>query len=360
MFGEHVLVVDRGGDSNTAGEKMRGHELSVPLTFEHLEQFCVRKRLSHCTFLFLLISTGGKSLRPLAATPTAKPATHLFSGGTLYAGGYGSRAGQMTRPDHLARRRAAWLSVIVTVGCTSMLDIDGKYVASSSTGGHTSNSPDASPRATDSGKIASGGTGGSSTQASGGSESGGWTTASGGVAGSGGTLASGGAAGSSAGAPPEDCSTAGCPEGQKCCGTATEHSCYVPSPLVGCDPMVCSRCPDPVPTNSTPSCSKGKCSFTCDPGFMQESGTCVAISSGGAGGASTGGRTGSGGSSTSSSGSGGSTDVSCVHETDCHKTCGVEGPAACCRPNNICGCTYFQIDVGPGKLGYCVPYPPGF
>src|SRR5262249_40435950 len=123
----------------------------------------------------------------------------FFSGGTLCARGYGSRAGSMTRHDHLARRFAAWLSVVVVVGCTSILDIDGKYVALTGTGGRTTRSPDASAGGTDSGRGESGGAGGSSTHASGGSESGGATTASGGVTGLGGTVAAGGEAGSSGG-----------------------------------------------------------------------------------------------------------------------------------------------------------------
>jgi hypothetical protein len=268
----------------------------------------------------------------------------------------------MNRQDLLVRRPAAWLSVVVAVGCASILDIDGRYVAITGDGGHGSRSPDASTGGVDSGRGESGGVGASNTQASGGSESGGTTTGSGGTSGTGGTLASGGEPGSTGGSTsePPDCAKTGCPKGQKCCGSpvAKGSSCYVPSPGVGCGDTGCDYCSDPVPTNSTPSCSAGKCAFTCDQGFMEDSNECVAISSGGAGGGGAGGKTGSGGRATSS---GGSTSTTCRVDNDCTVSCGMAGPIPCCMLNHICGCTFFQVQVGNAiPIGYCLPRPPGF
>ena len=268
----------------------------------------------------------------------------------------------MIRYDRLVRQPAAWLSVVVATGCASILDIDGHYVAITGDGGHGSRTRDASTGGVpDAGHGESGGTGGSSTRASGGSESGG-AKATGGMTGLGGTIASGGEAGSTGGNVP-DCSMSGCAEGQKCCGSpvAKGSSCYLPSPGVGCGDTGCdSPCSDPVPTNSTPSCSAGKCSFTCDPGFVEESGLCVAKSMGGAGGGGAGGKTGTGGRMSSS---GGSTSTNCKVDDDCTVGCGPAGPQPCCMTmlNYKCGCTFFQVQIGNAPpIGYCLPRPVGF
>src|SRR5581483_3427814 len=104
----------------------------------------------------------------------------------------------------------------------------------------------------------------------------------------------------------------------------------------------------PVPTNSTPSCSASGgagsgglvCSFTCDDGFVENSGGCVPMSSG-AGGA--GGKTGTGGRTSST---GGTTSSSCRVDNDCTVSCGMAGPLPCCMLNHVCGCTFFQVQVG--------------
>jgi hypothetical protein len=41
--------------------------------------------------------------------------------------------------------------------------------------------------------------------------------------------------------------------------------------------------------------------------------------------------------------------------------CGPAGPFPCCMLNHVCGCTFFQLQVGNAPpLGYCLPRPPGF
>jgi hypothetical protein len=282
----------------------------------------------------------------------------------------------MMRYRRLVRQPAAWLSVVVAAGCASILDIDGRYVAITGDGGHTSRSQDASTGAVDSGPSESGGAGGSSARSSGGSGNGGATTRSGGTTGSGGTLASGGETGSTGGATSDvpDCTKPGseCPKGQKCCGSpvAKGSSCYLPSPGVGCGDTGCDYCSDPVPTNSTPSCSASGgagsggagsgglvCSFTCDDGFVENSGACVPKGTGGAGAGGAGGKTGTGGRTSS----GGSTPTPCQTDEDCSVSCGIAGPQPCCMPNKFCGCTFFQLQIGKSiPIGYCLPRPPGF
>ncbi|HVW30761.1 MAG TPA: hypothetical protein VHC69_35635 [Polyangiaceae bacterium] len=270
----------------------------------------------------------------------------------------------MIRRHRLVERRAAWLLVAAAVvGCTTILDIDGHYVAMTSDGGRASHSPDASAGGIDSGKNDTGGTSsGGATESRGGSEIGGAWMAAGGNTEAGGAVASGGQVESGGSTSElEDCTKTGCPKGQKCCGSALVKGsiCYYPSPGVGCGDTGCMGCTDPVPTNSTPSCSKDQCSFTCDTGYMEDdSSACVAANTGGAGGAGSGGKTGSGGRTTSS---GGSTSTSCQVDDDCTVSCGPAGPFACCMPNKVCGCTFFQVQIGNSiPIGYCLPRPPGF
>jgi len=277
----------------------------------------------------------------------------------------------MNRSDCLVRRPASWLSLFVAMGCTTILDIDGRYVSMSGAGGAPpSGSADASAGGADSGRLESGGvtSGSAGLVASGGTESGGAPAGAGGFVPSlGGAFASGGApdsSGGAAGEPATDCTTTGCAQGQKCCGSdaVRGNSCYVPAPLVGCGDTGCDYCSDPVPTNSTPACKAGRCSFVCDPGFVESSGTCVPMGSGGStgsGGATgSGGKTGTGGHTT---GAGGTTSSGCEVDSECTKNCGPAGPFPCCMPNAMCGCTFFNLKLSNAPaIGYCLPIPPGF
>jgi hypothetical protein len=269
-------------------------------------------------------------------------------------------------PSDVGRKRRRVLSIplLVAAGCTSILDIDGRYVAiTGSNGGRPGAVIDAG--SDDADKHENGGTsahgtggepetGGAVPGAGGMTTGAGGTTATGGTDESGGMIARGGALASGGAGGVADCAEPGneCTKGQKCCGSpaALGSACYVPSPLVGCGDTGCDYCANPVPTNSTPSCVSGKCSFTCDPGYVQQSGACVAMGSGGASG--TGGITGSGGATSS--------DV-CQRDKDCSIGCSFAGPSPCCMPNHMCGCTFFSLQVGSTPpIGYCLPRPPGF
>ncbi|HEX4340163.1 MAG TPA: hypothetical protein VH062_29850 [Polyangiaceae bacterium] len=263
------------------------------------------------------------------------------------------------------RARALLIPAFLAAGCTSILNIDGHYVAGTTTasGGETTSRPDA-----DSGmdaEVASGGTGpggaGGAPETGGtAAGQGGSTTGAGGTTGMGGEVETGGAV-ESGGAPGaggvRDCAVAGneCVKGQKCCGSQAVQgsTCYAPSPLVGCGDTGCDYCSDPVPNNSTPSCKGGACSFACDPGYVEQSGGCVAMTTG------TGGVTGTGGASTSTGGAPAVT--TCDLDKDCSISCGPAGPFPCCMPNSMCGCTFFNLKLGSlPPIGYCLPRPPQF
>ncbi|HEX3598123.1 MAG TPA: hypothetical protein VHU80_23595 [Polyangiaceae bacterium] len=255
-------------------------------------------------------------------------------------------------------RLAVWLPLFVGIGCASILDIDHRYTAGTAASGGESAS-DASTGAMDATPLDTGGNA-VSANSGGALESGGAIGSAGAPPGAGGTTGVGGGpevggAGESGGATTvgvADCSQPGneCAKGEKCCGSEAVKgsTCYGPSPLVGCGDTGCDYCSDPVPTNSTPSCRSGACSFTCDPGYVEHTGACVAMGTGGASGS--GGKT----------GTGGSTAVqTCDYDTECTVSCGAAGPFPCCMPNSMCGCTFFNLKVGNlPPIGYCLPRPP--
>ena len=261
----------------------------------------------------------------------------------------------MKNRDRLVRRPAALAVLLVSAAsCTSILDIDKQYVAGNTVLPAPSvdaSRPSKSLDAGSGGKRQSGGT----TSAGGTTSGAGGATESGGRAESGGATETGGSAGAVS-----DCTTTGCSEGHKCCGnpnvSVVGSTCYLPSPLVGCADTGCEYCSDPVPTHSTAACAAGKCSFSCDPGYMEQGGACVPMGTGGRGGA--GGATSSGG----GTGKGGSTSTTrCSRDSDCTVSCAQAGPFPCCMPNDTCGCTFFNFKLGQlPPIGYCLPRPPGF
>jgi hypothetical protein len=196
---------------------------------------------------------------------------------------------------------------LLTMGCTTILGIDGDYVPE------------------DSAELVT--TGGAGGTGSGG-------TGSGGMGGSTGGSAGVGAAGQSGGAAGADAST--CPDGQKLCS----GECYAPAPLVGCSLDGCEPCPVNAP-NAIAICDGEGCSLECIPGYepSPSEGMCVPAGTGGSGGgggsggsAGTGGTGGTGG----AGGSGGSCDpLGCPTAA-----CGPAGPFRCCRIDGRCGCTW--------------------
>ena len=268
----------------------------------------------------------------------------------------------MTPRDAATGRWRAALLPLFVVGCTTILDIDGRYTAISGESGGKPGS-DAGPGHVDAGRHESGGArtmgSGGASQAGGVPVGEGGAVAVGGTVGSGGNLAAGGtlASGGAGAGGMTDCTTpeGACEEGMKCCGSdaVKGSTCYAPSALVGCGPTGCEYCSAAVPTNSTPSCRAGACSFSCDPGFVEQSGGCVAMGTGGSSGAGTGGAKGSGGATSTNA---------CKSDPDCSINCGAAGPFPCCMPNDQCGCTWLNL-MKLGSLppiGYCLPRPPQF
>jgi len=248
-----------------------------------------------------------------------------------------------------------WGACLLSVGCSAILNIDGHYVEGQTGSGGRGH--DAAIRTVDAGPME---TGGAAEDGAGGAATGGTEGESGGASMGGMLAAAGGVISSMAGAPGSGgalgekgavCTVDDCQAGLKCCGieSSPTKACYAPGPLVGCGESGCDHCMDPVPTHATAACTAGKCSFTCDPGFADQKGTCVATGTGGtgAGGANTGGHAGATG---------------CSKDKDCPIGCGPAG-FGCCMIRGICGCTWFNIELGGASaidFGYCLPRPLGF
>lgn len=219
------------------------------------------------------------------------------------------------------------LVLVIPLGCTAVLGIDGNYVSDTEDAGRAGNPP--SRGGAETGGAETGGSAETGGNSSGGRETGG--TASGGVVvDTGGNVATGGASGGTGGEA--SCSTDGasCPSGQKCCqaqsGPATKF-CVDPAPIVGCDASDCAPCAAP-PANAIAVCTAGQCDFQCNDHFARNGSACEATGAGGAGGA--GGTSGTGGAPT------------CVR-SQC-PGCGFAGPFGCCKSNGTCGCIPY---VGP-------------
>jgi hypothetical protein len=214
-----------------------------------------------------------------------------------------------------ARRTAKLLFVgLVSIGCTSMLGIDGEYVE----GVNGAHAGGAGGRVSASG--GKGGDGGGVVE-TGGTSSGG--DGSGGVAngGTGGTASGGAAAG---------CGTSGaCGSGEKCCAPPTGGTpvCVPPAPIFGCGPDSCDPCLVPT-TNGVAVCNGDSCGIQCNEGYAASAAgdQCDPVAAGGAGG---GGATGTGGTPT----------PKCTVPT-CTNQCFPLGLFKCCRNNNTCGCTW--------------------
>jgi hypothetical protein len=210
-------------------------------------------------------------------------------------------------------KSSAFAALVLSAGCTTMLGIDGEYVAVQASG------------------KGAGGRHGDSDAASGGVETGGFIDVGG--AGSGGAETGGtGSGGATALSCSRDAAT--CPTGDKCCTGV----CVAPAPLIGCSLDGCTPCPEP-PANGVAVCNGALCGIECNPGFVMKSGACIATASGGATGA--GGRTATGG----RAGTGGAPAPTC----DAKKCpgCVPVGPFGCCKNNGTCGCTW-----APGAICY--------
>ncbi len=203
----------------------------------------------------------------------------------------------------VGQRSAAWVTLALAVGCTTVAGLDKEYVAESEQG------------------------------AQGGSA---------GVAGDGGRSGSAGQGGSGAGGTSvQSCEVTGCGEGKKCCGVPENsdagidpnaRDCVAPSPTFGCGLADCKACPFP-PANGNSICLDGACAIKCYGGFEEQSGACVPDGSGGNGGSA--GSAGSGGSGGTGGGAQCTTSASC-------QGCGFHGPIGCCRKDGSgCGCTWF-------------------
>jgi hypothetical protein len=257
----------------------------------------------------------------------------------------------------VTRRTGPFWACLLAVGCSAILDIDGHYVdGQKGTGGRGHDSVDASP--TETGGAAEGGAGGAET---GGTEAEtGGAAESGGAPEAGGSVSTAGGAPGSGGAPRkigESCTATDCEVGLKCCGVepSKDRTCYAPGPFVGCGKDDnCDRCMNAVPANAVAACVADLCSFVCLSGFTKKGNDCVQSGTGG---------TGAGG--TNTGGAGGS---SCSRDVDCarpltstppvHKGCDPLAPFNCCARTGVCGCTFFNIDVGGANgidIGYCLP-----
>jgi hypothetical protein len=238
-----------------------------------------------------------------------------------------------------------WLA-LAPVACTTILNIDGHYVAVSSAGGRP---VDSGSPTQESGVVASGGSpvdgsGGVIVIGVGGANAGGAVVQSSGGSTSGGTNGAGGGGTGGTVVVVPDCSQNPniCKAGEKCCGSpaTNDKGCYVPSPLVGCSLSGCDHCTNTAPANATQACVEGTCAFACNPGFNEKNGACIPMT------------TGAGGTDAGPTGAGGSP---CVPR-QC-AGCGPAGPFGCCQLNGTCGCTYFDLAIG-GRvgIGYCAPY----
>lgn len=200
------------------------------------------------------------------------------------------------------------VGVVLCLGCTSMLGIDGEYVdeeSSVSAAGH----------------HASGGQGGRAGGASGGTSA---------EAGSGGQE-SGGNGGSLGGAGPSvGCgATAGdCLSGQKCCTgvNGVDTFCTFPEPSVGCSLDTCDRCPAP-PDNATAVCNGDQCDIECAGNFIRVGDACEPAGTGGASGGG--------------SGAGGARPTCDPKRCPSMPVgCSIASPFACCRNDQTCGCSW--------------------
>jgi hypothetical protein len=220
-----------------------------------------------------------------------------------------------------ARRAANLLFFgLISVNCTSLLGIDGDYVAGAS--------------GTSGGR---GGTGGLPA-ASGGNE-----TAGGGLVGDGGSATGGGTAngaatngGSSGGGAgrtgaANGCADAnGCSSGEKCCQVPTEGGvlgvCVAPTPAFGCTLDDCAPCS--LPTNGVPVCANDQCDVECNFGYEKQAGECVLTGTGGAGGGGGGG------------GAGGRPACKPL----CCSPCLIPYPnPTCCQTDGTCGCSFLYV-----------------
>lgn len=222
-------------------------------------------------------------------------------------------------------RVAPALALSITVGCTSLLGIDGKYVLEAT---QDSGLGGSSPAAGGGGPLSTGGSLGGFSGASGG-------TASGGMPNTGGTSPGGTASGGSGGVTDSgadgglascDADAASCTSGEKCCpavvqsGEPPRKSCVAPTPIVGCNAPDCNGCPQP--PNSVAVCNaQGACDFQCSQGYVRTGTECQP-------------------SATGSGGAGGSTGATCDPLKCPASSCNIAGPFPCCTPNKTCGCTW--------------------
>ena len=150
----------------------------------------------------------------------------------------------------------------------------------------------------------------------------------GGAAGGGGDLGASGAGSGSGGAGPT------CTDPQKLCN----GMCVDNGPTVGCTIDTCEPCP--ALWNAKSGCAEGKCTITCNSGYVKEGDLCVAPGSGGSGGAGGAGGAGAAGGAGGAGGGGSCVPTSCPG-------CSVVGPFPCCNAARRCGCTW-----APGA--YCL------
>jgi hypothetical protein len=221
----------------------------------------------------------------------------------------------------------------MSAGCTSLVGIDGDYVAVRATGG--------------SGAEPNAGTGGEFSGAGGTDGAAGSTAAAGGVLGSGGSGGSVGTAGSSG---TGGTGTIECGQGQKAC----DNECVTLSPAVGCASTSCAACPAP-PEHAEVWCNPDqKCDVRCAPGYVPDAGRCVlegTVGSGGSGGAGgtgatggtgasgNGGRGGTGGTG-NTGGTGGTGPCTQSTVSTCPRCTQLDGRIPCCSFSGRCGCGY--------------------
>jgi hypothetical protein len=208
---------------------------------------------------------------------------------------------------------------LVSIGCTSMLGIDGEYVEGVKSAGSGGAGGRVSAHG---GSVGDGGAGETGGSSSGGSGSGG--LAKGGAGGAGGANAACGASGA-------------CGSGEKCCTAATDAGtakfCIAPEPAVGCSLTNnnCERCPPP-PDNAIAVCDVNHlCNIQCIKGYTRNVSQCDPSGTGGAGGQ---GGLGAGGAPVCSP----RTCPGLVPPGQ--KGCTVFSAFPCCKNDGNCGCTY--------------------
>lgn len=204
------------------------------------------------------------------------------------------------------------LAVSVVSGCTSMLGIDGDYVAQGivSSGGHESG-----------GGGSPGTTGGLSGNV--GEDAGLVDTANGGVSGGGSPDGAFGTTGGDANVV--DAQTP-CPTGRKRCTINGTEACVAPDPSIGCGLTGCDRCT--WPPHGYGICNGDQCDFACISGYVRHGDRCDPISNDGG----------------SSGGGGGTGGISlCSRSSDC-PACGPF--LGCCVPLlSTCGCWYSVFNL---------------